>query len=120
MLNKIIEKPASKPIEPDKICTINKPSIIIFPSTLVSTHYLTPYAADLTQPFSDKDLPEIPFLLADVETQATSSIDLEEGEDDCTGDGWQQFTENGITDEASCRAYFESLYNNRITGFVDD
>ena len=80
-----------------------------------SEHY-----SDLTQRFSDKDLPEIPFLLADVQAQATSSMTLEEGEDDCVGDGWQQFSAPGVSDEASCREFFQRAYNNRITGFVED
>ena len=59
------------------------------------------------------------FLLADVQAQATSTLTLEEGEDDCAGDGWQQFSGQGFADEQGCRDYFQSVYDERITGFVD-
>ncbi|GAB5453705.1 MAG: N-acyl homoserine lactone acylase QqaR [Halioglobus sp.] len=76
--------------------------------------------SNLTRRFSAKELPDIPFLLEDVEAQAISTTSLQEGSADCTGDGWQRYSGQGVSDENSCRAYFRSVYDRRLTDFVDD
>jgi acyl-homoserine-lactone acylase len=80
-----------------------------------SEHY-----ADMTERFSAKDLVDIPFLPEDVEAAAISTMNLEEGTAQCADGGWQNFEALGFADEAACRDYFVELYDNRITGFVDD
>jgi len=80
-----------------------------------SAHY-----ADLTRRFGRGELVDIPFTRADVEAAALSTMELREGTDDCIGEGWRDFAGLGATDEASCRRYFNDVYNSRISGFVDD
>ena len=62
----------------------------------------------------------IPYALEDVQAEATASQSVSEGEDDCAGNGWQDFPSLGFTDEAGCREYFADLAENRITDYVDD
>ncbi len=80
----------------------------------------SPNYSNLTRRFSARELPEIPFLLEDVETQAISTTSLQEGSADCADNGWQRYSGLGVSDENSCRAHFRSVYDRRLTDFVDD
>ncbi len=75
---------------------------------------------NMTKRFSGKNLPDIPFLLEDVEAAALSSTILTESAEDCAGEGWRQFSSHGVSDQASCESYFQSIYDSRITDFLDE
>lgn len=75
--------------------------------------------ANLTEQFSAKNLVDIPFLQADVEAAALSTLELQSGTADCSDSGWEDFTALNFADEQACRNAFQSVYDNRVTGFSD-
>ena len=47
-------------------------------------------------------------------------MSLSEGTDQCDNDGWLDFPGLGFESLADCRLYFNEVYDNRLTDFVDD
>ena len=80
----------------------------------------SPHYADMTRLFSEKQFVELPFEVEDVKAAATNSISLVEGAEQCEGGGWEFYQQPVFTDEEACNAYFESVYDNRLTDYVDD
>ena len=80
-----------------------------------SAHY-----SDMTKLFSNKQLVELPFELEEVKAAAIDSMDLAEGPEQCADGGWEFYQHPVFADEDACSDYFESVYDNRLTGYVDD
>lgn len=72
---------------------------------------------NLTEQFSAKNLVDIPFLLEDVEAAALQTDELSVGTSNCADDGWQNFAGEDFASEEACRENFQSIYDNRVTGF---
>ncbi|CAH0991284.1 Aculeacin-A acylase [Sinobacterium norvegicum] len=75
-----------------------------------SEHY-----ADMTKQFAVGELIDIPYTEADVIDQATSTLALTEGAEECQDNGWENFAV--FADENECINYFVAVDENRTGEF---
>jgi acyl-homoserine-lactone acylase len=80
-----------------------------------SAHY-----SDMTKLFSGKQLVDLPYELEEVKAAATDTMELSEGAEQCEDGGWGFYQHPAFADEDTCRDYFQSVYDNRLTDYVDD
>ena len=85
----------------------------------ISSSTESPHYADMTELFSNKELPYLPYTQEDVEAAALSTLELSEGTADCAGAGWQAYTEPTFVDEDACRRYFVDIEANQLVDFSD-
>ena len=85
----------------------------------ISTNPESPHYADMTAMFSRKEWLEIPFREEDVRAASLSFINLQEGVEDCAGDGWTRFKKPAFISVGECRVHFDLLVKNRITKFEE-
>ncbi|MBT4510942.1 MAG: hypothetical protein HOC20_01855 [Chloroflexi bacterium] len=79
----------------------------------------SPHYIDQTKMYSQKEWLDIPFNDEDVEAAALEKMTLTEGGSDCLDDGWQEFGQPAFESCDECLEYFESLWDGRITDFVN-
>jgi acyl-homoserine-lactone acylase len=74
----------------------------------------SPYYADQTMKFSQKEWVDLPFTEDEVAAAAESTLNLSEGKDDCKGSGWQAFTNPTFANQGDCVVYYNALRQQRL------
>jgi len=79
----------------------------------------SPHYADMTELFSTKELPDLPYYLEDVEAAALSSVEISEGTASCADGGWEAFMGLAFSNEEKCRDYFTAIDADKLMDWVE-
>jgi acyl-homoserine-lactone acylase len=74
----------------------------------------SPHYADQTRLFSQKEWVDLPFTADEVAAAAESTLNLNEGKDDCKKGGWQAFTNPAFANQGDCVTYYNELRRQRL------
>jgi acyl-homoserine-lactone acylase len=79
----------------------------------------SPHFSDQTEAFSQKQWVEMPFHLWDVVVQSESQTAIKEGEKDCNGGGWKDYTNPTFSNANECKSYFTDHRQSRIDELIE-
>jgi acyl-homoserine-lactone acylase len=85
-----------------------------------SLNTTSPNFSNMTKLWSEKTLVDLPYELEEVQAAAISSQSLSEGTDQCANSGWEDFEHPAFESENRCYEHFLSVYDSRLTDYVDD